>query len=221
MKNLFKLIGIIALAAAIVFTMMACEEAAEEEAGTLIIEFNGSNTYNDKLVEATAMLEKGLLIAAKAYISNDDAVECAVVRNRRVILSVWDFSSGKQAVYTKSDQDVEFEVYVYDDIDEDGIPDSYDVEPIFVTVSFKKGVGTTQYTPHVHVWNSTTGKCDECGDSCAHAWNAATGVCNTCGITCVHTWNATTGECDTCGFNCTHVDSDSDNECDICGFDMT
>ncbi|MCL2196221.1 MAG: hypothetical protein FWB77_01255 [Treponema sp.] len=190
MKNLLKLIGIIAIIAVVGFTMAACEEeAAEEEIGKLTI--TGFNfTDNGKFVQANATTADGIYIFAVDSFDADGNAICGVIKNRVVTLSVYEHKDGSFNPYTGSAASVAFDVYIFDTEPEDPFNDPAD-DTQQITITFRKGIGLTGITPPpppcVHIWNSDK-----------------SGVCTECGVThSPHVDSDSDNECDICEFDMT------------------
>jgi len=149
MKNFLKLIGIIAITIVIGFTMAACGETVDES-GTAKLTITGFDfSDNGKYVQANATTDKDIyLFAVAKYDSGTRNVECGVITNRIVTLTVWEHEGGTPALYTGSDKDVVFDVYVFDTEP----ADPFTTPPAItetVTVSFKKGVAIIGLVPAV------------------------------------------------------------------------
>ena len=143
MKNFLKLIGIITLIVAVGFTIAACGEAEEDalEGRLTIIGFDF--TDNRFLVEAEAMTDDEVyLFAVRSYNIRNDEITHGVIKNRRVTLEVWEHLGKEPTLYSGSDEDVEFTVYIFDT--DDPAYDEDDPIPThegLVTVTFVNGVG--------------------------------------------------------------------------------
>jgi hypothetical protein len=149
MKNFFKLIGIITLTTVIGFSMAACGEALViPETGKLTI-IGFDFTDNKYLVEADAITADNLyLFAVKSYNVRTDEVELGIINNRRVTLAVWEHRGGQPTLYSGSDEDVTFTVYVFDTEDPAYDPDN--PEPQYTgeaIVTFLDGIGIAEIGP--------------------------------------------------------------------------
>jgi len=187
MKNLLKLIGIIAIIAGLGFTMVTCStEEPEEEGGKLTI--TGFNfTDNGKFVQANATTTDGAYIYAVDNFDGDGNAVCGVIKNRIVTLTVYEHKDGKFSPYTGSATSVTFDVYIFNEEPADPFNDPADVTQQ-ITITFKKGIGLTALPP-----------------PCVHIWDPAkTGECTECGVThSPHVDGDDDDECDVCGFDMT------------------
>ena len=234
MKNLLKLIGIIAVIAVFGFSFAACGNPEEEAEVTGKLTITGfSNEDNDKLIEGDGLTADGVFIfAAKSYDADKDDIVYGVIKNRRVTLSLWEIKDGKPVGYTGNLSGLVLKVYVYTAAEEGADDPSPVLEGTStVTVTLKKGVAIAEIVYEggseqtcSHIWNSDkSGVCTECGVTHSpHDWSNLDGECADCGFVCSsHDWSNEDGECAACGFVCNpHEDNNSDNKCDTCGFDM-
>jgi len=93
MKNVMKLIGIIALAAVIGFSMAACKEEEEDGGGGTLTITDIPSTYNNQYVRFTGMMTspQQYIIGADSVTKDGSAVTIkgVQIKNGRVSLPMW------------------------------------------------------------------------------------------------------------------------------------
>jgi len=124
--------------------MSACGEegTSTAEAGTLFIT-GFENSYNDKFIEAEAVTDKGLLFAVKSYDAETDEQEKGQIKNRRVMLSVYEITTGGLAGYagsTGNDEEIIFNVFIYDAENDPEPSETLETKAVI----FKKGIGIAE-----------------------------------------------------------------------------
>jgi hypothetical protein len=150
MKNVFKVLWIIALVAVIGFSMAACDDGGgsggstvQETSGRLTI--TGLNSFNGKF--AVAMQDNdGELMAAADLNASSQTMKGGKVENGSVTLKVWKVTGTTTASnYAGSDANVAFMVLI---LDNESFNES-SASPIgvgAVSVTFTNGVGSGSYT---------------------------------------------------------------------------
>jgi len=121
-KNIFKLLGIIAIVAAIGFSMAGCGDKGGD-GGTSFPSTNSSLTittidsqYNNKYVALSSTTGDYLAAASGTYYGNDSDVTVTggKITNGSVTLKVWKFDSNGDLIGFSGSESVAFEVYVKD-----------------------------------------------------------------------------------------------------------
>jgi len=155
MKSMFKFIGVIALVAVIGFSMAACGGDDDNPSGgnqlpatSGSVTFTGLGAYNGKYVIADGDGNDVSLIAAEGANYQAQTITGGKISGGSVTLKVWQEGENNAISYSGNDQNVEFDVVIFDtqDIDPTDYSTMMSAKMGTATVNFTNGKGTGSVT---------------------------------------------------------------------------
>jgi len=142
MKNILKILGIIALAAAIGFPLVSCDNVDVN-----LLTLTGLKDYDGKYVVAFGANDEGLQLVAADVNANRNTIDGVLIKNGKALLNVWVIGGTKEdptfTDYEGSDK-MKFTVSIYDTAT--GIDDEDTKDEGWATVTFMKGVGSGNFS---------------------------------------------------------------------------
>ena len=155
MKNLLKLIGIIAITTVIGFSMTACSEESTAAEGIttgklVLVGFDFAD--NGKYISANGIIPEDTaadpvtppvyIFAAEKYDSKKDEITFGVIKNNVSTTSVWQLGGGGVSGYLGDTELDKLTIYLYASATSD-VPESYlEIE----SVTFTSGVAVVDLT---------------------------------------------------------------------------
>jgi hypothetical protein len=147
MKSIFKLIGIIALAAIIGVYFSACGDSGS---GSGELTITGLNIHENKFVFAhTNDISTDGTYAAVSYNWNNMTGRGGEVIDGKVTLNIWnhfDVSSRRRG-YSGSHSDIEFDIFIHESATQTYFGLGF-IRDGTVTVSFSSGAGSGMFEPY-------------------------------------------------------------------------